>query len=369
MIVPVILCGGGGTRLWPLSTERRPKQFLTVGSDRSLLQQTVLRFADSSRFSAPLVVCHEDHHALVEQHLDAVGCRPAATILEPARRNTAPAAAMAALVIAERDPTAIIVMAPSDHLIAKDEAFGTALSAGLRGAADGRFVALGIQPDRPHTGYGYILAGEALADRAGCFAIDRFVEKPDLETARHYLASGRYLWNAGIFLFRADRLLEEMETTAPEIVPACHDALPANRPTRTVHPDRAKFEACPSQAFDRAVMERTGAGAVVPCDIGWRDVGSWPALWETLDRDGDGNVIVGPVEAEETSDCYLHSDGVPIRVNGLHGCIAVATADGVVVRVMDRECDDTGPAGDPDRQGPVRDGDGLSPVNHTASDT
>src|SRR3546814_3567056 len=278
-IHPVLLAGGSGVRLWPVSTPRHPKPFVRLAGTKTLLQVTAERVTDPSRFTPPLVVCNKTHRFLVAEQLQQIGIRPQRIVLEPSPRNTAPAACTAALVLAENRADALLMLAPSDHLVRDVPGFLTAVDRGAEAAARGRIVTFGANPDRAETGYGYVERGEAIDGGAGSFCLKRFVEKPDRATAESYLASGRYLWNSGMFLMSAERLLSEMESCAPAVLAACREALAA----ATVDEDflrlqESAFARQPSVSFDIAVMERTGHGAVVPIAIGWSDVGCWYAL-------------------------------------------------------------------------------------------
>lgn len=337
MIIPVILSGGSSTRLWPLSQVDLPKQFLAMTSERTMLQETALRFAGRDGFGAPMIICHEDHRFVAAEQLRQIGCAAQAIILEPAGRNTAPAAALAALLTERAGPDDIMVLLPADHLIADVPALHQAIAAAVPAADAGRLVTLGIKPDRPHTGYGYIRVGGALADHAGCHAIDRFVEKPDRERAAAFVESGGYLWNGGMFVMRAGAFLTELRKWEPDVHESCRSALDAAATDPDfLRPDRQVFERCKAISIDHAVMERTEAGAVVPVEMGWHDIGSWATLWEVLERSAEGNVVSGPVSAVDTRASYLRSEGPALAVIGLERCIVVATDDAVLVCPMDR---------------------------------
>lgn len=330
-IVPVILSGGAGQRLWPLSREHHPKQFLNLVSDKSLLQDTARRFT-GARFGPPLVVCNDAHRFIIAEQLREIGVAPSAIVLEPAGRNTAPAAALAALVLAENDPDQIMVVTPSDHRVRKPKRLTAAVMSATKAAAEaGRLVTFGIAPDWPATGFGYIKRGEALKGFDGCFAVANFGEKPDVAAAAKYLASGDYLWNSGIFVFTAGRYLEVLEALRPDMVAACRKAIDSGRDDLDFfRPDAAAFAACPSDSIDYAVMEHTDAGAVVPVDIGWDDLGSWTAMWRVAAKDADGNVTVGDVVAEDVRNSYLRSDGPLLAAIGLDDVFVIATDDAVL---------------------------------------
>ncbi|MDA5193568.1 mannose-1-phosphate guanylyltransferase/mannose-6-phosphate isomerase [Govanella unica] len=331
-IHPVILSGGVGTRLWPLSRAQFPKQLLPLVTDRSMLQETVSRISDAARFSAPLIVANEDHRFIIAEQMRQSGITPDSIILEPEGRNTAPAVALAALYLAARDPEAILLVMPSDHVIENTDSFSNAVSAGAAAAAAGKLVTFGITPTAPETGYGYIAAGPALPGHQGVFAVSRFVEKPDLATAEGYIADGNYSWNAGIFMLRADVYLAELERFNPAILDACRAALAgAKTDLSFTRPDAAAFKASPSDSIDYAVMEKTADAAVVPVDMGWSDVGSWSALCLLADKDDRGNAIRGDVIAIDSDNNYIRSEGPVVATVGLEDIVIVAMDDAVVV--------------------------------------
>jgi mannose-1-phosphate guanylyltransferase/mannose-6-phosphate isomerase len=298
-IIPAIMSGGAGTRLWPLSTEAHPKQFHALAGPDSLFARTVRRVSGEAggvSFAGPIVLCNERHAALVREHLGAVA--PSAIVFEPAGRNTAAVAAMAASVAAELDADALVLLLPSDHVIADTAAFQAVVARAAQFARD-RIVTFGITPDRPAIGYGYIKRGAMLGE--GVYAIEAFKEKPDAATAERYLAAGGYAWNAGIFLFSPRMLLAEFDASA-EIRDATLAALAAARRTRDeIHPDAGLFARIPSQPFDIAVMEKTARAAVAPCDIGWADIGSWDEIWRLTPRGPDGYAVLGPAAAPDVS--------------------------------------------------------------------
>ncbi|MEO8559895.1 MAG: mannose-1-phosphate guanylyltransferase/mannose-6-phosphate isomerase, partial [Rhodospirillales bacterium] len=287
----------------------------------------------------PTVVCNDEHRFVIAEQLRQSGITPSAIVLEPVARNTAPAAAVAALLLADRDPNALILLMPSDHLIARSDAFRTAIAVAAQAAATGKLVTFGIAPQTPETGYGYIKRGNPLSD--GAFAVDSFVEKPDLPTAQKYLASGDYYWNGGIFLFRAADLLSEMEALEPGIVAPCREALTkARRDLDFTRLDKEAFAACPSRSIDYAVMEKTERAAVVPVDMGWNDVGSWDALWNVSPRDSQGNATAGATLLEASANCYVRSeDGILVATLGVEDLIVIATKDAVLVANRERAQD------------------------------
>jgi mannose-1-phosphate guanylyltransferase/mannose-6-phosphate isomerase len=339
LIVPVILSGGSGTRLWPVSRESFPKQLWPLVSGHTLIQQTALR-ATGAGFAPPVVVCNEGHRFLIAEQLRAAGITDARILLEPVGRNSAPAIAAAALLVAEEHPNAVLWMMAADAAITRPAALREALEAACQAARAGRFVTFGMQPERAETGYGYIEVGEALADAPGTFQVARFLEKPDAATAATLATDGRHLWNSGMFMFTARTLLEEMTAFAPAVVTAVRQAVSARRTDLDfIRLEATAFEACPSISLDYAVAERTGRAAVVPADLGWSDVGSWHALWELGGKDAAGNVAVGDVIMEGASNCYARSDGMLTAVVGLTDVVVVTTADAVLAMHRDQAQD------------------------------
>lgn len=331
MLTPVILSGGSGSRLWPLSREHYPKQLLALIGEDTLLQATVKRLIGLPGQSAPLMVCNETHRFLVAEQLRRIGISPSHIILEPIGRNTAPATAVAALISMNYHPETLLLILPADHLIAQVETFQNAVKAGVPLAQAGYLVTFGIVPTHPETGYGYINARESIEDTV-VLSVERFVEKPDFETAKQYVDSGEYYWNSGMFLFKASRYLEELEKFAPNIVGACRQAIDnALEDKDFLRLDPAAFRACPSNSIDYAVMEHTHAAAVVPLDAGWSDVGAWSSLWEVSEQDSNGNVIIGDVLLEDVRNCYLRADNRLLAVIGVEDQIIVETADAILV--------------------------------------
>jgi len=330
-ILPVILSGGSGTRLWPLSREAYPKQFLQLAGEHSMLQSTWLRVADIAT-QAPIVVANEAHRFVAAEQLQQVGTTPSAILLEPVGRNTAPAIAAAALEARRNGDDPLLLVLPSDHLIRDVGQFHQAIEAAASIADQGKLVTFGIQPTAPETGYGYIkaVAGE------GARAIERFVEKPDLDTAQAYVASGEYYWNSGMFLFRASRYLEELQRLQPQILDACHAAWEkARRDSDFIRLDTDAFKASPSDSIDYAVMEKTADAAVVPLDAGWSDVGSWTALRDVSEQDANGNAHRGDVIAIDCHDTFAYGERL-IAMVGLDDVIVVETDDAVLVGKSDR---------------------------------
>jgi mannose-1-phosphate guanylyltransferase / mannose-6-phosphate isomerase len=329
-IRPVILAGGGGTRLWPLSRSAFPKQLLALGGGRSLLQETLAQVAGPG-FAQPLVMCNEEYRFLVAQQLQELGVA-GQVMLEPVGRNTAPAVAVAALHVGRSDPEALLLILPSDHVIADADVFRAAVAAGAGAAAAGWLVTFGVVPERAETGYRYIKRAEALEAAPGCFRVERFVEKPDAETAAGYLASGDFAWNSGMFLVSARALLEEMARLEPDVVEACEKALVAGEQDLDfLRLDAAAFAANPSISLDHAVMEKTEKAAVVPVDIGWSDVGSWDALWRLSASDEHGNALVGDVVTLDSRGNYLHSETRLLAALGVEDLAVVATSDAIMV--------------------------------------
>jgi mannose-1-phosphate guanylyltransferase/mannose-6-phosphate isomerase len=336
MIHPVVLSGGSGTRLWPMSRTLYPKQLLTLLGRDSLLQQTVLRVADLEQFSAPLLVANEEHRFIIAEQLREIAAGPYALLLEPVGRNTAPAACVSALVLSETDPAALMLVLPSDHTIGDVEAFLAAVDRAAMAASSGALVSFGIAPGRAETGYGYIRRGTAL-EINGVFAVTEFVEKPDAEQAAGYLASGEYSWNSGIFLFPAGLYIDELERFRPGMVAACRRAVAeARRESDFIRLDKEAFAACESDSIDYAVMEKTRRAAVVPVAMEWSDVGSWDALWAISAKDHDGNSTIGNVVAEDIRNCYLRSEAGLVAAIGIEDLVVVATADAVMVAPRNR---------------------------------
>lgn len=331
-IHPVILSGGSGTRLWPLSRAAYPKQLMPLVSTGSLLQETVQRVGDRDRFAAPLLICNDEHRFMVAEQLHQDGIVPDRIVLEPIARNTAPAAAAAAVLLAADDPDALMLLLPSDHHIGDPARFLAAVDTAAAAARQGALVTFGMAAERPETGYGYIRRGGALAGVTGCFQVDRFVEKPDLATARSYVADGHFAWNSGMFLFKAAQLIAELERHAPAVIAAARAAVAkAASDLDFVRLDAGAFATAPSISIDYAVMEKTDHAAVVPAEMGWTDVGSWGALWDIAARDGDGNTLIGDVIATDSRNSYVRGDGRLIAVVGVEDLIIVDTADALLV--------------------------------------
>lgn len=346
-IHPVILCGGSGTRLWPLSRTAYPKQLLALVEESTLLQATAQRCASLQgagiATAAPILVSNEEHRFLVRQQLQAIGCTPAATYLEPQGRNTAPAIALAALHLAHGDsstpanPQAVMLVLPADHVVRDCVAFAGAVARALPAAHAGWLVTFGIVPSGPETGYGYIQTGTPLTQFTGVQQVQRFVEKPDSATAQRFIDTGGFCWNSGMFMFTAERYLQELQTHRPDILDAATAAWQQRSQDQDFcRPQAQSFIACPSDSIDYAVMQPTTRAAVVPVDMGWSDVGSWDSLWTTSDRDALGNVVRGDIYHHGTRNSYLRSENRLLAVIGMDNVVVVETADAVLVMHKDQ---------------------------------
>lgn len=341
-VLPVILSGGAGTRLWPLSRPLQPKQLLPVAAEQSMLRETLERVAGDPMFGPAIIVGGEDHRFLIAHEADGLSLAPGGILLEPTGRNTAAAIALAAHFARSFTPgDPLLLVMPSDHVIADIAAFKSAIRAGAEAAARGRLVTFGIEPTEPATGYGYIARGEAMEGIDGAYAVRRFVEKPDRETAAAYLAGGEHLWNGGIFLFGAEVFLAELRRLQPGVAGACAEAMAGARPDGPfTRPDAVAFASSPAISVDYAVMEQTDRAAVVPVDMGWSDVGSWDALWAISAKDDAGNAVKGDVVAVDSHNSLLRvENGAPIRVVGLDDAIVVSTRDAVLVAPKSRAQD------------------------------
>ncbi|MBL6739587.1 MAG: mannose-1-phosphate guanylyltransferase/mannose-6-phosphate isomerase [Synechococcus sp. BS301-5m-G54] len=334
-LIPVILCGGTGTRLWPLSRASYPKQYWALSGDgeSTLLQQTQQRLNGLDGLGSPLLICNEDHRFIVAEQMRQIDVEPNAILLEPMGRNTAPAVTVAALQATADGADPLLLVLAADHVIRDASHFRAVVEAGRRPAEEGRLVTFGIVPTAPETGYGYIEAaqpfsGGPLQD----VPIARFVEKPDRATAETFLSTGRFTWNSGMFLFRASAMLAELERLSPEVVSCCRAALEQDTADLDfLRLEREAFAKCPNIAIDVAVMEKTELGTVLPLDAGWSDVGSWSALWETSDRDGNGNVLQGRVISEGSRNCYLRSEHRLVVGLGVENLVVVETDDAVLI--------------------------------------
>lgn len=333
-LLPVIMAGGSGTRLWPLSRESYPKQFLTLAGDDSMLQATIARLA-GLQVALPLVICNEAHRFLVAEQLRQIDALGGNILLEPAGRNTAPAVALAALRATATGDDPLLLVLAADHLIQDAAAFRTAVQHAQPLAEAGKLVTFGIVPKTPETGYGYIRRGEAVNESA--WQVGAFVEKPALDRARQYLASGEYLWNSGMFCFRASRYLEELDRFRPDILAACRAAMAHSAGDMDfVRVDEAAFMACPEDSIDYAVMERTESAVVVPLDAGWSDVGAFAALWDVLPKDEAGNVLRGDVMLHDSHDNLVMAENALVATVGLRDTVVLQTKDAVMVAPRDR---------------------------------
>lgn len=340
LITPVILSGGAGSRLWPLSTQSKPKQFHALAGAVTMFGQTLQRVAadQAVKFGPPLVICGQSHLHPVREELAREHVVEATVVLEPKPRNTAPALAVAALIQAKRDPEALMLVLPADHVIARPENLHKACLDACAAALDGRIVTFAVTATAPETGYGYIKRGVALGE--GVFAVEAFREKPDLATAEAYLADGHYAWNAGIFFFKASAFLAELKTHAPQVLIAARQALAqSRRDDGCIYLDEAAFVQAPSISVDYAVMERTDRAAVVPVDMGWNDVGSFLTLWDLAEKDADANVAQGPTALFDTQGCLVRSEDIPVALIGVEDLVVIATAQGILVMHKDRAQD------------------------------
>ena len=340
MIIPVVLAGGSGTRLWPLSRKFYPKQMLHLTGDGTMLQNTVLRLSGVDRLGAPMIIGNAAHRFLIRQQMAAAGITPAGIFLEPFGRNTAPAVAVAALRAEKTDPDAVLLVLPADHLIRDVQKFHHALKIGRQFAREGFLVTFGIVPDRPETGYGYIRQGKSAnpllqkssGDLDSAYVIDEFVEKPNLETARRYVDSGIYCWNSGMFMFSAGHVLEALRRFVPDIVRACEKAIENGQADQEFfHLDAAAFKTCPADSIDYAVMEKTDRGVMIPLDAGWDDLGSWEALWNVGQKDADGNVISGDVLCVDVQNTLVTARSRLVTLLGVRDLAVVETPDALLV--------------------------------------
>ncbi len=338
-IVPVILSGGSGSRLWPISRESFPKQLWPLVSRHSLLQETARRGIGAG-FGPPMVVCNQEHRFLVAEQLRDAGVADARIVLEPVGRNSAPAIAAAALLLAEDAPQTVLWMMAADAFIADTPALMSALERAVEAARAGRIVTFGMKATRAETGYGYLEAGPELDATPGVHALARFIEKPDADSAADMAASGRHMWNSGMFVFTAQTLLDELALYAPDVLAAVRKAVSARaQDLDFIRLDPAAFAAAPSISIDYAVAEHTKRAAVVPADLGWSDVGSWDALWELGEKDQAGNVAIGDVMLEGATNCYARSDGMLSAIVGLTDVVLVTTEDAVIALHRDRAQD------------------------------
>ena len=334
MIIPVLLSGGVGSRLWPVSRAARPKQFLPFGGSGSMLQETQRRL-EGLECAPPVVVCNAEHRFMVAEQLRGGTAGQATLILEPAGRNTAPAIALAALHIQKEHPDALLLILPADHHVTNPESFRDTVARAVGPAQAGQLMTFGVVPTTPETGYGYVRCGDQMAE--GIYQLAEFVEKPDREAAENYLAAGYYFWNSGMFLFRADRYLAELTLHQPDMLSSCEVAMSrATRDLDFIRPEAEAFLASPSESIDYAVMEHTAQGSVATLDCGWSDVGAWSAMWDISDTDSDGNVCEGDVLLLDSQDNYLRSESRLVAAIGVHDLVVVETADAVMVGARDQ---------------------------------
>lgn len=334
IILPVVMAGGTGSRLWPLSRSLYPKQFLSLTSTSSMLQETIMRL-DGLSHENPLIICNEEHRFIVAEQLRQLSLQHSGIILEPVGRNTAPAIALAAIHAIQHQNDPILLVLAADHVIQDNVAFLTAIQNALDLAESGKLVTFGIVPNKPETGYGYIKQGERISVNA--FEVSKFVEKPDLETAQKYLDEGTYYWNSGMFIFKASRYIDELKLYRPDILDACISAL--ENTSLDLDFTRLNIDAftqCADESIDYAVMEKTSDAVVVPLDANWSDVGSWSALWEVDTKDNNENVIHGDVIAIDTQRSYLYSQHRLISAVGLDNVIVVETKDAILVSHKDK---------------------------------
>jgi len=338
-VYPVILSGGVGKRLWPMSRALWPKQLLPLVSERSMLQETVTRMTGPS-FAAPMIICNEEHRFMIAEQMREIDIVPEDIVLEPVGRNTAPAVIIAALLLAAKDANAVMLVLPSDHVIRDLAGFHASIQTAVRAAHGGALVTFGILPTAPETGYGYIHRGKPYDGIAGCYHIERFVEKPDQKTAESYLASGDYAWNSGMFVLPVAEFLEEAEQFKPEMVDLCRRAVErASEDLDFLRLDGDAFAGIEAISIDYAIMEQTHKGAIVPADIGWNDVGSWSALWDISEHDDSNNVIHGDVVTKNARNCYVRSEGKLVAAVGVEDLIVVGTDDAVLVVSKDHAQD------------------------------
>ena len=335
-IHPVVLSGGSGTRLWPLSREALPKQFLKFHGDHSLLQATILRTLGLTDSSPPTILANNEHRFLIAQQLQEIGVAARDIILEPVGRNTAPPLAIAALSILAEDPSGLMLVLPSDHLITDSGAFREEVLAAVPAALAGYLVTFGIRPRWAETGYGYIACGDSLPGDKACSAVSQFIEKPDLSRAERFFAEGSYLWNSGMFLFPASVFLSELERLQPALLAACRQALAeSQRDLDFTRLSKPAFERCPSISVDYAVLEHTLLAAVRPVDYDWSDLGSWKALWDVAAKDADGNVSEGETVLQDVRNSYVYSESRLVTAIGVEDIVVIETADAILVSHRD----------------------------------
>jgi len=336
LIYPVLLSGGSGKRLWPLSRRAYPKQLLPLTGPEAMLQETAARIDDATSFAPPLILCTGDHRFISAAQLRQRDIEPMGIVLEPAPRNTAPALAAAALMIFETDPEAVMLALPSDHVIKDPEAFHESIEIAAAVARTGRLTTFGIIPEHPETGFGYLRRGAAIDGHAGAYHLAEFVEKPDENRARDFVDSGDYSWNSGMFALPVAPFLEEIERLQPDLLASVRKAVAtAERDLNFTRLDPAAFASAPSISIDHAVMEKTRFAAIVPVDMGWNDIGSWAALWDIADRDASGNVVTGDVILHDVENCLVRSEKRLVAGVGIRDLVIVETDDAVLVAERD----------------------------------
>lgn len=335
MIRPIILSGGGGTRLWPLSRTHFPKQYWPLVNEKTLLQETALRLASTTQFHQPLVICNQEHRFLVAEQLREMNLTPSHIVLETESHNTAPAIAIACLLQVDLDE--LLLVLPADHVIQNPKAFHAAVDSARAVAEQGKIVTFGIQPHHPETRYGYIERGTAVNSSEGVFEVSRFIEKPDLDTAQKFLDNKNYYWNSGIFLFKTSTMLAELERLHPEILNGCRTAIAnAKQDLDFLRIDSKAIVSDASLSIDYAVMEHTPHAVVVPVAMEWSDVGSWDALWAISNKDAAGNAVMGDVITHDVQNSYIRSDNQLVSILGLDNIIVIATDDAIFVANKDR---------------------------------
>jgi len=336
MIIPVILSGGSGTRLWPLSRALRPKQLLSMVSNHTMIQDTVTRLTGIDNIADPIIVCNEEHRFTIAEQMREVNINPSAIILEPFGKNTAPAVAISALQSQQTDNDSVLLVLPADHVIGDQTAFHKAVATGYQAALNDKLVTFGIVPNAPETGYGYIKAGASLENNQ-VYNVEKFVEKPDANTAQSYLDDGNYYWNSGMFMFKASVYLQELKSHNNEMYNCSQKSLDSAAVDMDfIRLNSDVFEHCPADSIDYAVMEKTAAATVIPVDMQWNDIGSWSALWEVGESDNNGNVTHGDVLLEDSYNSYIHADSRLVTTVGLNDHVVVETADAILVAHRDK---------------------------------
>ena len=334
-IIPIIMCGGSGSRLWPLSRESFPKQYISIDSDQSnsMLQKTQLRINELNNISNPIFICNEEHRFIVAEQIREINIKDFSILLEPVGRNTAPAITVAALKALEKNSDPILIVLASDHEIKNNKIFIDTLNAGIKYALEDKLVAFGIIPNSPETGYGYIKASKPLSDNyLRGEKIEEFLEKPDIDKAKKLIKDKKFSWNSGIFMFRAKTLLDEINKYSPDILKYCKNSLEnSTKDLDFQRLNKLSFEKCPNESFDVSVMEKTSKGIVIPLNCGWNDIGSWNAVWQNSKKDNEGNYIKGKIIAERTKNSYLRSESRLLVGIGLENLIVVETNDAILV--------------------------------------